>query len=215
MSCNCNPTAPYADHQSKCPEATALYAALTWLKYILDLYPNQHPMPTPTLLLPIPIDNKAVLDDLAYPPDDTTSSFHYLQPDYDIIQAIQCIVPTLPIKVKLYHVKSHQDNSTQFTDLNPHAQINILADAHAAAIHHMQPHTTGLLPSWLPHTKVALYHHGQQVTANIPSYVRSTAHTPDMREYLLERSHPATGRDNPWTEETLDNIAWKQLGHAL
>jgi hypothetical protein len=172
--------------------------------------PQPTPHPTPTLLLPIPTDNKAVLNDLAYPPDDTTFS-----PDYDIIQAIQRIVPTLPIKVKLYHVKSHQDNSTQFADLNPHAQINVLANAHATAIHHMQPHTTGLFPSWLPHTKVALYHHGQQVTTNIPSYVRSAAHTPDMREYLLERSHTATGRDTPWTEETFDNIAWKQLGHAL
>jgi hypothetical protein len=209
------PTAPYAEHQSKRPEAAALYAALTWIKYILTLYPNQHPTPTPPRPLPIHLDSKAVLNDLTYAPDDTTSSFRYLHPDFDIIQAIQQLIPTLPIKVKLYHVKSHQDDNTSFPELSPPAQINVLADAHATAIHQMQPHTTGLFPSWLSNTKAALYHHGHQVTSNIPAYVRTAAHAPDMKEYLIDRSRTATGRDHPWNTDTLDSIAWKHLGHAL
>ena len=209
------PTAQYAEHQSKCPEAAALYAALTWIKFILTLYPNQHPTTTPPPPLPIPLDSKAVLDDLTYTPDDTTSPFHYLQPNFDIIQAIQQLIPTLPIKVKLYHVKSHQDDNTPFPELSPHAQINVLADAHATAIHQMQPHTTGLFPSWLSNTKAALYHHGQQVTSNIPAYVRTAAHAPKMKEYLIDRSRTATGTDNPWNDETFYSIAWKHLGHAL
>ena len=165
--------------------------------------------------LPIPLDNKAVLDDLAYQPDDTTSPFRYLNPDYDIIQAIQQLIPTLPIKVKLYHVKSHQDESTPFPELNPHAQINVLADAHATAIHNMPPNTTGLFPSWIPNTRAALYHQNQQVTSNIPAYLRTATHAPDMRAYLLERSRTANGRDSPWTDATFNNIAWPHLGHAL
>jgi hypothetical protein len=141
-----------------------MWLGLTWLQYLLHLYPNQHPTTTPPPPLPIPLDNKAILDDLAYQPNDTTSPFRYLHPNYDIIQAIQQLVPTLPIKVKLYHVKSHQDKST--------------TNAHATAIHHMPPNTTGLFPSWIPITKVALYHQDQQVTSNIPAYIRTTAHPP-------------------------------------
>ena len=82
------PTAQYAEHQSKHLEAAALYAALTWIKYILKLYPNQHPTTTTPPPLSISLDSKAVLDDLTYTPDDTISPFRYLQPDFDIIQAI-------------------------------------------------------------------------------------------------------------------------------
>ena len=36
-----------------------------------------------------------------------------------------------------------------------------------------------------------------------------------MKQYLIQRSHTATGRDTQWNDETFDLIAWQQLGAAL
>ena len=209
------PTARYADPYSKRPEAAALYAALKWLQQILTMYPDQNPHLNPTPTIPIPMDNQSVLDDLKTQPDHTTPTYHFLHPDYDIIQAIHTLIPQLPIKINLHHVKSHQDRNNPTSNLHPHAQINILADAHANDIHSMPPHTTGLFPTWVPNTKAALFHGNQQVTSKLPDYLRTAAHAPALREYLIDRSQTATGRDVAWTDDTFDTIAWSHLGQAI
>ena len=103
------PSAQYAKHASKRPEAAALYAALQWLSTLLKRYPDNTNDAGATPALPIPIDNKSVIDDIQRPITDMTPIFQLLTPDFDIIQAIRKLIDDLPITVDIFHVKSHQD----------------------------------------------------------------------------------------------------------
>ena len=138
-----------------------------------------------------------------------------LTPDFDIIQAIREMINTLPIAVDIFHVQAHQDRDKPFDDLKPFAQLNILADRYANQLHQQSPSSVGIFPHWLPGTTVALFHGPAQITSNVPNYIWQATHEPPMRAYLIERSQTATGRDSKWTDETYDNIAWKNLGDAL
>jgi hypothetical protein len=176
---------------------------------------SQHPDANNTPTLPIPIDNRAVIDDVSTPMMELTSTFQYLQTDYNITQAICSLVATLPIPINIFHVKSHQDHTTPFPDLTPYAQINVLTDAHAEMIDTMPPPTIGLFPTWVPRTTATLFHDNNQVTSNLPKYIHTTAHTPAMRNYLIRRSHTATGREATWNDVVFDSIAWQHLGQAF
>jgi hypothetical protein len=103
------PSAPYANHASKRPEAAALYAALQWIELVLKKYPDTTNCAGDSPPLPIPIDNQSVIDDIQRPIHDNTPTFHTMSPDYDIIQAIRTLIPTLPIKLDIFHIKGHQD----------------------------------------------------------------------------------------------------------
>ena len=122
------PSAPYANHASKCLEAAALYAALQWIDLTLKKYPDTTNSTGESPPLPIPIVNQSVIDDIQRHIDDTTPTFNMMNPDYDIIQAIRTIIPTLPIKLDIFHIKGHQDRTKAFKDLSPYAQLNVLAD---------------------------------------------------------------------------------------
>ena len=209
------PTAQYMDHYSKCPEAAALFAGLSWIHALLQRYPDTNPDTGPTPSLPIPVDNKAVILDVHRPVDDLTATFHLLHPHYDILQAIRSVIADLPMPVDIFHVKSHQDQQKPFDELHPHAQINVLADHHANAIYAIPPHSTGLFPTWVPGTRAALFHQHHQVTKDYPNYLRIAAHAPAMKNYLINRSQTATGRDAAWDDATFDTIAWKPIGESF
>ena len=83
-----SPSAPYAHHASKQLEAAALYATLQWIATLLQWYPNNTSTAGNTPTLPIPIDNKSVIDDIHCPITDLIPTFQLLTPDFDIIQAI-------------------------------------------------------------------------------------------------------------------------------
>ena len=146
---------------------------------------------------------------------DTTPTYHYLHTDYDIIQAIRSLIKQLPISVDIFHVKSHQDRNKPFQELSPYAKANVLADHHATAIHALPPLNTGLFPTWLLGTRAVLLHNSKQITSQLSQYIRIATHTPAMKEYLINHSHTATGRDSTWDDSTYDSIAWKHLGEAL
>jgi hypothetical protein len=101
------------------------------------------------------------------------------------MQAIQTTITDLPIKVEIFHVKAHQDQDKHWSELDPYAQINILVDKQADAIYQKHPDQIGLFPTWVPGTRAPLFHGDQQVTHNIPSYIREAKHTPEMRQYLI------------------------------
>jgi hypothetical protein len=205
------PPAQYADTSSKRPEAAAIYASLHWIHDILTQFPAADQTDDPPSPLSIYVDNKAVLQDIDRPVDDITPAFHYLTPEYDIIQGICTLCASLPIPVTFHHVKSHQDQQKPYEQLTPDAQINILADRHADAIHRQRPHHTGLFPSWIPGTRAALFHGSSPVTKHIPDYLRTAIHAPDMKAYLIDRSITGTGREAPWNDTIFDTIAWKPL----
>ena len=174
------PSAQYTKHASKRPEAAALYAALQWLTTLLWRYPDSTNDAGETPALPIPIDNQSVIEDIHRPTSELTSIFQLLTPDFDIIQAIWMLIHELPIKVNIFHVKSHQDRNHPFDKLTPYAQMNVLVD-HYAEYLHSQPETTiGIFPSWIPGTKAALYQGTSPITSNIPTYIRRAAHEPTM-----------------------------------
>jgi hypothetical protein len=209
------PPAMYTDHYSKRPEAAALFAGLSWIYDLLQQFPDTSPDSGPPPSLPIPIDNESVLKDINRLTNDQTPTFQYISPDYDIIQAIQTLIKAMPIAVDIFHVKSHQDRQKPYEELTPYAQINIHADHHAETIHEDAPHLTGLFPTWIPGTRAALFKGKQQVTKDLPTYIRHAKHTPIMREYLIQRSQTATGRDSKWDDTTFDSIAWKPLREAF
>lgn len=209
------PSAPLTHHASKRPEAAALYAALTWINELLTQHPDHTSNAGTTPALPIPVDNQSVIDDIIRPVTNLSPTFMMLTPDFDIIQAIRRMIKKLPIPVDIFHVQAHQDRDKPYDELDPFAQINILADKYANQLHQCSPSSIGLFPSWVPGTTVALFHGSSQVTSHIPKYLRQAAHEPPMRAYLIERSHTATGRDSKWTDTIYDNIAWQQLGEAL
>jgi len=102
------------------------------------------------------------------------------------MQALRTTIRALPIPVEIFHVKAHQDRDKHWSELDPCAQINILADRHADAIYRKHPDRTGLFPTWIPGTRTALFHGDRQVTHDIPLYIREAKHTPDMRQYLIQ-----------------------------
>ena len=115
----------------------------------------------------------------------------------------------------IYHVKSHQDKKKQWHELDLSAKINVLADQQAHAIYRKTPRRTGLFPTWVPGTTAALFHGNDQVTKGIPEYIREATHAPEMKKYILRRSHEATGREKSWDEATYDSIDWKHYGETF
>jgi hypothetical protein len=109
-----------------------------------------------------------------------TPTFDYLSPDYDIMQAICLTLRELPIDVSVYHVKGHQDRTKHWTELDPSAQINVLADRHAEALYRRPPARIGLFPPWVSGTRAALFHGDRQVTKTVPEYIREAKHAPAM-----------------------------------
>ena len=209
------PSAPYANYASKRPEAAALYAALQWIDLILAKYPDTTNSTGESPPLPIPIDNKSVIDNIHRPIDTTTPIFNTMTPDYDIIQAIRKIIPNLPIQLDIFHIKGHQDHTKAFEDLSPYAQLNVLADQHAEQLHHTPATHIGMIPQWTPGTEVALFHGNLQITSHISDYIRTAKHAPTMKTYLIEQSQMASGRDLKWTADIYDNIAWRHMGENL
>ena len=137
-----------------------------------------------------------------------------MSPDYDIIQAICKLIPTLPIKVDIFHIKGHQDWTKAFEELTPYAQLNVLANQHAECLHTMPTNQIGIFPHWIHGTEAALFHGTQQITTNVPNYMRTAKHALIMKEYLIERSQTASGRDSAWTTKhmiTLHGDKWARL----
>jgi hypothetical protein len=206
-------TAKYLDHYSQRTEAAALLAGLCWIKALLTRFPNHTHNNPPSL--PIPIDNKAVVTDVNRTINLQTPTFDLLSPDYDILQAIRETVQALPIQVEVFHVKSHQDRTKQWEDLNAHAQINVLADEQAERIYHKDPGNTGIFPTWVTGTRAALFHDNRHITKGVDKYIRDAKHTPAMRQYHIRRSHTATGREKSWDEDTYETIDWKHFGETF
>jgi hypothetical protein len=158
-------------------------------------------------------DNNAVLKDIKWSHiEDQTYTFAYLHLDHDIIQGICTLCAQLPINTVFFHVKSHQDWIHPFANLPPAAQINILADHNASAIHQKQANCTGLFPTWIPGPWASLYFGSYPITTNLPAYLCTATHASAMQEYLIHWSAiEGTGRESPWDNYIFDTIAWKPL----
>ena len=121
-----------------------------------------------------------------------TPIFQFLTPDFDIIQAIGKIIKELPIKVDIFHVKSHQDRDKSFNELTPYAKMNVLANCYAEYLHSQPETMIGIFPSWIPGTKAALFHGDSPITSDIPKYIQWAVHKPPLQEYMINRSQHTT-----------------------
>jgi hypothetical protein len=74
------PTAQYLDPYSKCPEAAALLAGLTWIQELLRQFPN-HTGSNPLPLLPIPVYNEGVVKDVHRIINAQTPTYDLLSPN--------------------------------------------------------------------------------------------------------------------------------------
>jgi hypothetical protein len=129
----------------------------------------------------------------------------------DHFQGICTLRAQLSINTVFSYVKSHQDRQHPFANLPPAAQINILADQSASAIHQKQANCIGLFPTWIPGTWAALHCGLYPITNNLPAYLGTATHTPPMQEYLIHWSIEGTGHESPWNNYIFDSIAWKPL----
>ena len=80
------------------------------------------------------------------------------------------LIPTLPIKVDIFHMKTHQDHKKPFDKLSPFAQINILADHYAEQLH--QPKLfISIFPMWILGTTAASFYGSSLITSDILEYI--------------------------------------------
>ena len=71
--------------------------------------------------------------------NDQTSTYALISPDFDILQVIRMTLKGLPILTCIAHVKGHQNDMTQWDELDFRAKINVLADKQADAIYECNP----------------------------------------------------------------------------
>jgi hypothetical protein len=121
----------------------------------------------------------------------------------------------LPIQVKVFHVKGHQDRTNRWEELNAYAQINELADEQAEGIYQKDPGHIGIFPTWVSGTHAALFQDDRQVTKGVAKYIQDAKHTPAMHQYHIRHSHTATGREKSWDEDTYETIGWKHFGESF
>ena len=118
------------------------------------------------------------------------------------MQAVCKTLAVLPIPTDIYHMKGHQDQHKAWEELNESAQINVLANWQANAIHVKSPTTTGIFPNWVSGTHAALFHGNRQVTSSNPAYIHEAKHAPEMKQYLIQQLTEATRWDKSWNAET-------------
>jgi hypothetical protein len=68
------------------------------------------------------------------------------------------------------------------------------------------------LPAWVSGTRAALFQDDIQVNSGVDKKIQDAKHTPAMWQYLIHRSHKATGRKKSWDEDTYETIDWKHFG---
>jgi hypothetical protein len=127
-------------------------------------------------------------------------------PDHaDIISTLQDAKHII-FKSTCQHVKSHQDDKKDFSDLPFAAQVNVLCDR--MATRHMVTHRTGAWssrPNYLAtrNQSVVLSHSNQNIPSHYIKRLREMITSQSHRDYLHQRYK--------WDAYTGDQIAWEPL----
>eukprot|EP00957_Ditylum_brightwellii_P151426 11532025-Ditylum_brightwellii.AAC.1 len=104
----------------------------------------------------VPIDNKGVVtranNQIEYKYD---FPYNTLEPDWDVIVQSAKYLQGIGFKLKIEHVKSHQDDKDDFEKLNLPAQLNVRADELAttyrkniANLKHLYLSYPSIMPNW-------------------------------------------------------------------
>ena len=159
-------------------------------------------------------------DDSPYLPFLTTppkySDEAVLTSEWDIISMIRKTLHDLSsngTRVLFEHIKSHQDNNTEYVDLSPKAQLNVDADRIATEYQEGCTLDRTKAPR-LPTAQVQLQlndregFEGGTVTHNFKSAIRFAESAPTLRKYIIKR--------NEWPTAVFDEMVdWEAHSQAL
>ena len=138
---------------------------------------------------------------------DVDSAFWYLKSDHDVIMTISEIRRQLPFKLVSLHVRSHQDDEYDFSELTRPAQLNVLADHRAtAALNELRAagQPTEFYP--LPACRAYLCDATGYLTSKEQRTLQTELPEYNLRAYIQER--------NNWSDEIYDSISWSAYRSA-
>jgi exonuclease III len=127
-----------------------------------------------------------------------------LDPDWDILQAIVTNIRTSSHKLKLHHVKSHQDKTSPVEHLPIEAQLNVLADNIANEMHN---HPSPTKYNMIPGTGAYITINDNVITSNYNYHIRTQASSPQTRDHILQQEN--------WTQTVFDSVAWDSHKMAI
>jgi exonuclease III len=128
-----------------------------------------------------------------------------LSADWDVMIEIQYALQQLP-RINLQYIKGHQDRTTTVTQLPLMAQLNVEADALAAAFQDSYGDDRPTV-TMTPRTKVHLHFKAGTVTSRYPEAIRREYSGDALLQYVKTR--------NAWTENTMRTVNWDSHGAAL
>ena len=125
--------------------------------------------------------------------------------DWDVLIEIQDALTKLP-QICLQHVKGHQDRHRAYQNLDQLGQLNVDADERAG-VYQDRFGATRPIVLMMPKTKAHLIGQTGTVTGKYAAYLRRTATTPTLHQYLMAKY--------TWSEAVVTSINWDAHRSAL
>jgi hypothetical protein len=119
-----------------------------------------------------------------------------LAPEYDLLQVAKGIMAKHKLVVEPEHIKSHQDNDTEYSNLPWKAQLNCDCNQLAGSTHTCPQCLEASPTLYIPPTghTASLEIDGTFITSHIASAIKETSFWPDFIKYVI---HKAGGKI-PW-----------------
>ena len=142
-------------------ELMGIYACIKYLQYISDKYTFER-----RHFILITADNSSAVSSSS---KDYSSIRHAFLTDGDIIWSIIKTIRFLPFRIRINHVKGHQDKSLTYDNLSPLAKLNVQMDQFAKAFftNPINAPRYNVFTPFLPAETVSLYDCHSRITNNI------------------------------------------------
>ena len=125
--------------------------------------------------------------------------------DYDLVDEVVHAVRQANIVPKFAHVLGHQDDRTDFSDLDLLSQLNIEADRLAGVFRQANPECRPYVPR-LSHNRAQLHLSGETITRQYRSAIRYQKTAPILESYMRKRFS--------WSQTTLLSVDWRAFRRA-
>jgi hypothetical protein len=124
----CAGPAPGSKQSSFCAEGYGLLSSVRFLHHIFQFCDSQ-----PTWHIQLSCDNDPLVKrvEAARPSFDQCFPNNTLEADWDVVHMIVRTIRQSPCRVRLQHIKGHQDDNKPYDDLSLDAQLNCDADHEA------------------------------------------------------------------------------------
>jgi hypothetical protein len=170
------------------------YGMLSLLRFLYHVSKN---ITTPTLsAMQISTDSKSLIQKVTqYHQFDHYYSNTTLEPDWDVLQIICTTNKSLPFKLKLIHVKGHQDCQSNHS-LSIEAKLNIISDSIATKMHAIPPSQYILFPGSGAYLSI----NNNIVTSNYNTRISYFSSDKQLRQRHIEKEK--------WTQDQFQQISW-------